>query len=167
MTQTSPRDAVAPAFPGATVIGMVRRLLVVSVIAAFVFSALMVASRGYCAGGFDAQGGFIDASGSPVDVAPRCIQLTLGPSPLFYVGIALFVFLAIGHAMKASDELAARRGLNRSAFAVVGIVVFAIAVSQVWFRLVPIEDFASGSWSIFSPFPFGNIDVDMTSMTMD
>lgn len=166
LTQTSLRDVASSALPGATVIGVIRRLVIVSVIAAFVYPVFMTASRGYCAGGFDGQGGFIDASGRAVDDAPRCIQLALGPSPLLYVGIALLVVLAIGRAMKAPDELTARRSLNRSAFAVVGIVVFAIVVSQVWFRLVSIEEFTSGSWSIFSPFPFGAIDVEIAPMTL-
>lgn len=147
-------------------IGVIRRLVIVSVIAVFLYPVFMTASRGYCPGGFDGQGGFIDASGRAVDEAPRCIQLALGPSPLLYVGLALLVVLAIGRAMKAHDELAARRTLNRSAFAVVGIVVLAIVVSHVWFRLVPIEGFMSGSWVIFSPFPFGTIDVEIAPMTL-
>lgn len=165
LPRTSPLDVVSTALPGAAVVGMIRRLVIVSVIAAFAYAVFMTANRGYCAGGFDGQGGFVDASGRAADEAPRCVQLTLGPSPLLYAGIALLVVLAISRAMKASTAMAARRSLNRSAFVVVGIVVFAIVVSQVWFGLVPIEGFASESWSILSPFPFGAIDVEITPMT--
>ncbi|MDQ0646567.1 hypothetical protein QFZ53_000763 [Microbacterium natoriense] len=165
LPQTSPSNVASSALPGATVIEKIRRLVIVSVIAAFAYAVFMTANRGYCAGGFDAQGGFIDASGRAVDQAPRCVELTLGASPLLYAGIALFVVLAIGRATNASTAMATRRSLNRSAFVVVGIVVFAIVVSQMWFQLVPIEGFASGGGSIFSPFPFGIIDVETTPMT--
>lgn len=165
LPQASPPSVVSGGLPGAMVIAMIRRLLIASLVAAFVYPVFMTSSRGYCAGGFDGDGGFIDSSGRAVDQAPRCVQLALGPSPLVYVAIALVVVLALGRVTKASDELTALRTLNRAAIAVLALVPVAIIVSQVWFFLVPLDEFAAGSGSIISPFPFGLINVATAPMT--
>jgi hypothetical protein len=149
---------------GAAVIARIRRVLILALISAAIYPIFMSASASYCAGGVDAEGGFLDAVGRPIDEAPNCVQLTLGPSPLMYLGICLIVLLAIGRVLKAADEPAALRVLDRSAIAVGVLVVAAIVVSQVWFHFVPIADFMSGSAAIFSPFPFGSIDVSTTPM---
>ncbi len=159
--------AVVTGLPGAAVIAQIRRILIIAVIAALVYPTLMVASRGYCPGGVDGSGGFIDASGRPVDEAPVCIQLTLGPSPLVYVGIAVIALLALGRVMKASDEAGAFKTLNRASIAVGALVGIAIIVSHVWFFMIPMEGFSSGSWTVFSPFPFGSIDVTTTPLIVE
>lgn len=163
--QTSPQPAFAAGLADVAVIARIRRVLILAVIAALVYPTLMVASAGYCPGGVDGNGGFIDASGRPVDEALPCVQLTLGPSPLVYVGIALIILLAIGRVMRASDEPTALRTLDRAAIGVGALVVVAVIVSVVWFRMIPLEGFSSESWSVFSPFPFGVISVDVTPMT--
>lgn len=165
LPQTSPQNTTSAALPGVTVIARIRRVLIVAASAAVLFPAFMSSSKGYCPGGFDENGGFIDATGKSVEEAPQCVQLTLAPGPLVFVGIALIVLIAIGRVMKATDEHAALRTLDRSAIAVAALVVVAIVVSQVWFQMVPLDDFNDGSWSLFSPFPFGNINVEITPMT--
>lgn len=163
--------SLAPTLPSATalagvaVIARIRRVLIVAVLAALAYSAVMSGSAGYCPGGFDGNGGFIDSSGQPVDQAPMCVQLELRPSILIYIGIGLIVLLAIGRVMKAPDELVALRILDRAAITVGVLVVVAAVVSVVWFRMIPIHDFTGGSWSVFSPFPFGVINVEITPMT--
>ncbi|MCK2035291.1 hypothetical protein KZC51_04000 [Microbacterium sp. SSW1-49] len=159
-----PPTAVA-GLAGVAVIGRIRRVLILAVIAAMIYPTLMVASSGFCPGGVDGNGGFIDASGRPVDEPLPCIQMTLGPSPLVYVGIALIVLLALGRVMRASDEATALRTLDREAIGVAALVSVAVVVSVVWFRMIPLDQFSSGSWSVFSPFPFGVISVDVTPMT--
>ncbi|WKT90697.1 hypothetical protein QYR02_07150 [Microbacterium maritypicum] len=164
----TPSETTAVAgLPGVQVIARIRRLLILAVIAALVYPALMVASRATCPGGIDGSGGFIDGSGLPVDEAPLCIQLTLGPSPLVYAGIAAIVLIALGRVMKASDEHGALKVLNRAAIGVGALVAVAIVISHVWFFLIPMEGFTSDSWTVVSPFPFGNIDVTTTPMTME
>lgn len=165
LLQDSAKGTDLGALPGATVIRRIRRVLVVSVLAALVFPAFMGGSRGRCFGGIDGEGGFVDSSGQAVDEAPRCVQLALGPNPLLFVGIALIVLLAIGRVIRAADEPAALRTLDRAAILVVVLVLAAAVISQVWFRMVPMEAFNSESWSLFSPFPFGIIDVEITRMT--
>lgn len=75
------------------------------------------------------------------------------------------MLLAIGRVMRAADEAAAVRILDRAAILVVVLVLVAAVVSQVWFRLVSLETFDSDSWSLVSPFPFAIIDVEITRMT--
>lgn len=165
LAQTPPKDAAFVGIPGVVVVAGIRRTLIWTLIIAVLFPAFMSGSRGYCPGGVDGNGGFIDASGRPVDEAPMCVQLSLGPSPLVYVGIALIVLFAIGRVMKASDERAALRILERAIQGAGLLAVIAIIVSNVWFLMTPIEGFSSGSWSVFSPFPFGIISVEITPMS--
>lgn len=141
--------------------------MIVTLVAALVYPTLMVASRSYCPGRIDGSGGFIDAAGQPTDEAPVCIDLMLRPSPLVYIAIAAIVLLALGKVMKAGDERGALKDLNRAAIGVGALVAVAIVVSHVWFFLIPMEGFTSGSWTVVSPFPFGNIDVTTTPMTTE
>ena len=159
LAQTSPH---ATALAGVAVIARIRRVLIVAVLAALAYTAVMGGSAGYCPGGFDGNGGFIDSSGQATDQAPMCVTLELRPSILVYIGIGLIVLLAIGRVMKAPDELVALRILDRAAIAIGVLAVVAAVVSVVWLRMIPIEDFTGGSWSVFSPFPFGVITVEIT-----
>lgn len=165
LAQTQPKDAAFVGLPGAVVVTGIRRTLIWTLIIALVFPAFMSGSRSFCPGGVDGNGGFIDASGRPVDEAPVCVQLTLGPSPLVYLGIALIVLLALGRVIKASDERAALRTLERAIQGAGLLALIAVVVSNVWFLMTPLEGFDSGSWSVFSPFPFGIISVTVTPMT--
>lgn len=158
LTQTPPETT---ALAGVAVIARIRRVLIVSVIAALAYTSVMAGTAGYCPGGVDGSGGFIDASGQAVDQALMCVKLELRPSILIYIGIGLIVLLAIGRVMKAPDELVALRILDRAAIAVGALAVVAAVVSGVWFRMIPIEEFTGGSWSVFSPFPFGVINVEI------
>ena len=45
------------------------------------------------------------------------------------------------------------------------LVAAVVIVSAVWFKLIPLDQFSSGSWSVFSPFPVGIINVEVTPMT--
>lgn len=164
LAPTPPNTTDAAGIPGIALVGKIRRVLIVSLIAALAYASLMVSSLSYCPGGFDGNGGYIDAEGRPVDYAPQCVDLALKPSPLVFVAIALIVFLAIGRVMKASDEATAQRTLDRAAIAVALLVVLAVVVSWVWFRMVPVEEFTAGTASILSPFPFGLIDVETTPL---
>lgn len=144
--------------PGSVVVARIRRLLIVSLATGLLYPAFMSASTATCAGGVDGDGGFIDSAGRSIDSAPACIQLTLGPSPLIYVAISLIVLMALGRVIRADREATALQILDRAVIGIVVLVVVAILVSQVWFRLIPIQDFMSGSFSFFSPFPFGTIE---------
>ncbi|CAH0263137.1 hypothetical protein SRABI76_03539 [Microbacterium oxydans] len=161
LAQTSPSTT---ALAGVAVIARIRRVLILAVIIALAYTVVLSGSSGYCPGGFDGNGGFIDSAGQATDQAPMCVTLQLRPSILIYAALGLIVLLAIGRVMKASDELVALRILDRAAIAIVVLAVVAMAVSVVWFRMIPIQDFTGGSWSVFGPFPFGVVSVDITPM---
>lgn len=167
LAPTTPATVAATGLPGVAIIAEIRRVLITAMVAIFVYSTLMVASRSYCPGGVDGSGDFIDSAGQPTDQAPVCIDLMLRPSPLVYIGIAAIVLITLGRVMKASDERAALRALNRAAIGIAALVAVAIIVSLVWFFLIPMEGFTSGSWTVISPFPFGSIDVTTTPLTVE
>ncbi|MDQ0727233.1 hypothetical protein [Microbacterium sp. W4I20] len=146
-TLTSQRAAVGAGFAGVVVVGRIRRVLLLSAFAALVYSGMLTGNRGACVDGADTGGD------------SYCVTLTLGPSPLVYVAIALIVLLALGRVMKATDERAALRTLDRAALIVIVLVVAASVISWVWFGMIPIDEFLRGRASVFSPFPFGLINV--------
>lgn len=150
--------------PGAAVIARIRRVMVVALIVAFVYAVLSTGSKSYCPGGFGSNGGFIDSAGNPTTQPPMCISLALQPSPLIFIGLALIVLLAIGRVLKATDETTAIRTLDRAAAGIAILVVCALAISRVWFGLIPITDLDPYSFQLFAPFPFGLIDVATSPM---
>ncbi|MFD4958671.1 hypothetical protein [Microbacterium sp. NPDC058389] len=154
----------AGSLPGRAVIARIRRVLVVALVAGFAYTAVTVASAGGCAGGSDGSGGFVDSAGRSTDLPPTCVQLTLRPTPLVVIAIGLIVLFAIGRVLKAVDERAALRTLDRAVAGIGVLAAVAIIVSHVWFQLVPLDDLMSGSWTVFSPFPFGTIDVSTEPM---
>lgn len=167
LAQIPPETSAVTGLRGVAIVAKIRRVLIVAVIAALVYPTLMAASRSYCPGGIDGSGGFIDASGQPTDEAPVCIELALAPSPLVYVGIAAIVLLTLGRVMKANDEAAALQTLNRAVIGIVVLVGIGVVVSHLWFSLIPMESFSAHSWSVVSPFPFGNIDVTTTPLIIE
>lgn len=157
---------VASPLPGAALVARIRRLLVVAVVAGLAYATVTVANKVYCPGGFDAGGGFVDADGRPTPVAPQCIDMMLGPSPLLYVAVGIIVFVALGRVLRrAVTVLDALRILNRTTIAV-GVVFAASAViSLAWFAFIPIEDFdPAGSYMFLYPFPFGSVTIEITPM---
>jgi len=119
--------------------------------AAIVYSTLL-ASKGSCPGGFAMDGGYLDANGDPTSVQPQCIQLTLQPSPVVYLAIALTVVIALGRAARAVDVGAAVRTLNRAGIVAVGITVVSMVIAFLWFQAIPTP---AEHGSILFPFPFG------------
>ena len=164
MSLTTDRDAssTATALPGTEIIARIRRLLVVGVLAALGYAAFMSASKGYCPGGIG-DGGFIDAAGDPTDVAPRCVNLTLGPSPLIFAVIVGIAFWALTRVLRrAVDVPSAIRVVDRAAAAIAILAVASVVISQSWFALIPITDW-DGTGSFFYPFPFGSVDMVISS----
>lgn len=143
----------------------IRRLLIWAFVAGVLYSVFMSGGKAVCPGGIDADGGFIDSEGRSVEQAPMCVSLALRPSVFVYVGIALIVLIAIGRVTKASDVRSALRTLERAIRGAGLLVAIALVVSHVWFQLTPLEHFSSESWSYFSPFPLGVIDIVIESMT--
>ena len=150
--------------PGAAVVARIRRIFVVALIAALGYASLSAGTKGSCAGGFDNAGGFTDAAGNAVNEVPLCITISMQPSPLVFLAIALIVFFALGRVLKAPAEAAALRTLDRAAVAIGVPTVCAVVISMTWFALIPITEIDPRSFQIFAPFPFGAFDVAVTPM---
>lgn len=152
--------------PGAQVIARIRRLLIVTLVSGLGYSMVMLASKGYCAGGVTAGGGFVDATGEAISSAPMCIDLRLGPSVFVFLALGILVLATLGRVLRrAATERDALRMLDRAARAVVIIVVASAVIAHVWFALIPITDFSpGGSYAFWYPFPFGSVSTDVTPM---
>ncbi|CAN5317811.1 hypothetical protein BH09ACT2_BH09ACT2_04300 [soil metagenome] len=149
------------------IVAQIRRLLVVALASGIVYAFCLAASKGYCPGGFDADGGYIDAAGKATTAAPMCVTLTLRPSPIVYAAIAFIVIFAISKVLKkAPDGEAAVQILGR-ATAVIGILIpVSIVIAQVWFALIPVTEWSSsGPYAFYYPFPFGSVDMAITPIT--
>jgi hypothetical protein len=154
----------ADALPTQPIVARIRRLVVLAMVAALGYSALTRASKGYCPGGVNADGKFIDAAGNVTELAPSCVNLTLQPSVFIYVGIFAIVIGALTFVLRrASDVPAALRYLDRGAAAVVVLAVASVAISQVWFAMIPLTEW-NGAGTFFYPFPFGSVDLIITPM---
>lgn len=146
------------------IVARIQRLIITAALAAFGYGAFLVASRGICAGGFSGDGDFIDADGNVTESVPQCISLTLGPSGVIYIAIAVIAILAIRAVHRRASTVAeAMRYLDRAAAGIVILVVASLVISHVWFWQIPITDW-NGSGTFFFPFPFGAVEVDISPM---
>lgn len=163
----SPQDLVPDTdsrAPGAAVLLRVRRLVLVAVVGALVSSSFMVATKMRCPGGVDASGGFIDANGDPTDIAPTCTTLSLRPSIVLYLGMALLVVWVLGRvARRTGDEASAIRLIDRTTIAIGAIALASIVIAQVWFALIPIDGI-DGSGTYLWPFPFASGEIVVEPM---
>ncbi|MEV8252479.1 hypothetical protein AB0O95_00790 [Rhodoglobus sp. NPDC076762] len=161
MTETADSTGL---FEAKEIVARIQRLIITAALAAFGYGTFLVASKGICAGGFNGDGDFIDADGSVTESVPQCISLTLGPSGVIYIAIAVIAILAIRAVQRRASTVAeALRYLDRAAAAIVILVVASLVISYVWFSLIPITDW-NGSGTFFFPFPFGAVEVDISPM---
>lgn len=90
MTHTAAPTAPATSLlAGAPVIARIRRLLVVVVIAGFLYTTLMTAQKQSCLGG------------SAADGQPTCTSVVFSPSPIVLLALAVVVFIALGRVLRA------------------------------------------------------------------
>jgi hypothetical protein len=162
------RSAEQTVLPGATVLKRVRRLLILTVVCALVYSNSTSASSGICPGGFDGSGGFIDANGDPTAVAPNCLTLSLHPNPLWFVVFALVVTGALSSALKKSKtEADALRYLDSAAAVIVVLSLVCIVVSQVWFWNLPVGEWDGVHTNFVYPYPFGLVEMEVSPLVTE
>lgn len=148
------------------IVARIQRLIITAALAAFGYGAFLTAGKGYCAGGFNSDGDVLDGDGNVTDSVPQCISLTLGPSGIIYVAIAVITILAIRAVHRRASTVAdAMRYLDRAAAGIVILAVASLIISYVWFSLIPIMDWHGGG-TFFFPFPFGAVDVDISPMPL-
>ncbi|WP_345801806.1 hypothetical protein AAIB33_01495 [Microbacterium sp. AZCO] len=163
-TQTAPHERTDSDLPGAPIITRIGRLASTAVIAGTAYAMFTQATKGYCAGGTDGTGGYVDASGAATDIAPQCYELTMHASPLNLIAIALIVVLAIGRVLKAETVAGALRTLDRARYLIIAIAGVSLVVAQVWFWLIPLDSVESGSYTVFYPAPFAMVNLETTPM---
>lgn len=145
------------------VLSLVRGLIVWTLVAGFCYSMFSTASQGRCFGGTGSDGGFIDAAGHPTDTAPLCVTMTLRPSLLVYLMLALVVVWAVTRAARLSHRPeAAAADLHRGTIVVVLLAVLAAGVAMSSFRS-PALDRWDGTGT--PPIP-GWISVDVSVRPM-
>lgn len=149
--------------PGREVLVLVRRLIVTALIAAVGYSLFSTGSQARCPGGFNADGGFIDEFGKASEVAPLCISITMRPSALVYLVLALIVVWAVTKTVQKDwDEAAALRILGWAGPTVILVAVLAIVLSWAAFSSIPIESW-DGTSDLSIP-SWLDVDVVITSM---
>ncbi|MFB7252360.1 hypothetical protein [Microbacterium sp. NPDC056234] len=164
MTDTSMRPKTTQ-LPGAEILMRLRRLIIVGLLAAIGSWFLISGSKGQCGGSIDADGGYLDAAGQPALDEPLCATLNLRPNGVMPVVIAVVVLWVLGRIIRsAAGEAEAIRTIDRTAAVIAIVAAAGIVISYMWFALTPIPEPGS-SFTIFSPFPFATIDVDVSPMS--
>lgn len=144
--------------PGAAVIARIRRLVYVAIVATVLYSLFVGASKGGCAGGVAADGGFVDSNGKPSPIPPECVTLTLQPSPVMLIILAGIVLWALGRVLRrAESEASAVRIVDRASLAIIMVAGCSVLIAQIWFNLIPLHGIGGTGLYIW-PFPFGSVD---------
>lgn len=152
--------------PGTAVIRSIRLLVVWAIVAVALYSLFAHSSRGGCFGGIDGRGGWIDTNGEPTANEPQCYMLQLGPSPLVLIALAGTVVWALTRVLRrAQSEPDALRILSRAGLVLVAIALGSLAIAQIWFFLLPVEQFADGTGTLIYPFPFASVEFELEPLT--
>jgi hypothetical protein len=155
-----------PDLPGRSLLLALRRLIVEAGLACIGYTLLMTASRsGGRSGGALGDGTYVDAQGNPTPYPPGQIDLTLHPSPVVYVAIAVLFFWSIRHVLRtAADEASARRIFNRVGLIIVAVALGSLVIGMVWFLMSPVTGWpAEDLW--IAPLPFGTVTAHTTPLT--
>lgn len=164
MTNTSMQPNTT-LLPGAEILMRLRRLIIVGILSAVGSWFFVSGSKGGCVGGVDADGGYLDAAGQSTLAEPMCATLNLRPNSVMPIAIAIAVVWVIGRIIRsAADEADAIRMIDRTAAVIAIVAASGILISYVWFTLTPVPD-PGTSFTVFSPFPFATIHVDLSPMT--
>ncbi|AXH34376.1 hypothetical protein DVJ78_02130 [Humibacter sp. BT305] len=107
-----------------------------------------------------ADGGYVDADGQPTAVPPSCVTLTLGPSPLVFIALAVIVIVAVARILRRGQtQETAIRIATRAAIVVAAVAAGSVVIAYVWFAFIPVQSWSPDEPSFFLyPFPFGTVD---------
>ncbi|MGD8195294.1 hypothetical protein ACEXQB_012525 [Herbiconiux sp. P18] len=147
-------------FAGALVIARVRRVVITAVLAAIAYSLVTTASRSQCAG----PSTMVAGTDGTLTNAQACISLAVGPSPLVYISFVVILIVALSRVVKKAErEADALRTLDRAAMAIAIVAGASILITVLWVAMVPLDTWSPlGSFSIWYPFPFANVDTTIT-----
>jgi hypothetical protein len=159
-------DSVGRALIGVPVVADIRRLIVIALVAAVVYSIALTASRGYCTGSMTNDGAFVDDVGRDIGTVPLCLNMTLSPSPVVYAALVIVVLVALGRIVSRAADLAdAARILNRAGMVIGALVTAAVVIAHLWFWLLPFGGWqAGGGLSFLSPILVGIVEVESSPL---
>ncbi|WP_022890379.1 hypothetical protein [Agromyces italicus] len=161
MAETIDRPASLSTLPGATVIRRIRRMAFAALGTALVYSVIGAATRGGCVGGSTADG-FMEVNGSAADITPTCVQLTLRPSWIVFVAIAVTVIVAITLILRPGrSEASALRIIDRAVAVMIAGTLAWAALTMVSFFAIPLDPPSPGE-PFMIPFTLGQVEVDLT-----
>ncbi len=146
--------------PGAPIIVGIRSLVIWGIVAAAALGTFVHGTHGSCTGGLASDGnGFLDANGEPTDIEPLCGTVTMSPSPLVFVLLGIIVVSALTRVLgRATDVDHALRILNNARMIIVVVTLVGLAVTWVAIMTLRIDDWSS--FSVWSPLPFGQFEVE-------
>ncbi|KTR82098.1 hypothetical protein NS220_19070, partial [Microbacterium testaceum] len=135
------------------------------IVAAGALGAFVRGTHGSCLGGLASDGnGFLDANGEPTDVEPLCGTVTMTPSPLVFVLLGIIVVAALTRVLgRATDVDHALRILNNARMTIVVVTLVGLAVT--WFAIMTLRVDDWTSFSVWSPLPFGQFEVETHPMS--
>lgn len=154
MSETLDRTpaGVASPLPGATIIGRIRGMLLSALGAALGYSILGTASKRGC----------FDAVSEEAAADSACVNLTLHPSPIVFIAIAVTVIVAITLVLRPGrSEASALRIIDRAVDIIIAGTLAWAALTMVSFFAIPLEPPGPGE-PFTIPFTFGNVDIDIT-----
>jgi len=151
--------------PGAPIVVGIRSLVIWGIVAAGMLGALVRGTHGSCLGGLASDGnGFLDANGEPTDIEPFCGTVTMSPSPLVFVLLGIIVVSALTRVLgRATDVDQALRILNNARMIIVVVTLVGLAVT--WFAIMTLRIDDWSSFSLWSPLPFGQFEVETHPMS--
>lgn len=162
---TATAENTTPLLPGAAIIVGIRSLLVWGVVASGVMGTFLRGTHQSCSGGLSPNGqGFVTTAGAPTDIEPFCGTATLSPSPLVFLLLAAIVIGSLTLVLRrAVDEDHAFRILGNARMAIAILTLVAVATGWIAVMTLQIDDWSS--YSIFSPQPFAQFDVESWPIT--
>lgn len=134
------------------------RMLVGSAVGACVFYGFFTrASRGSC------TAAPLDDTAA-TDAAQTCSTVTLVPSALVYLVVALIVMramtIALRHSATTDDAL---RTLARARTTVIAIAIGSLVLAHAWFAAIPVDDPWAPTGNAVLPGLIAWVDVDVTT----
>lgn len=162
---TTTAESTTPLLPGSAIIVGIRSLLIWAIVSSALVATFLRGTHASCSGGLASDGrGFLGPDGAPTDIEPRCGTVTLSPSPLLFLLFAVIVIGAITRILRrAENEDHAFRILNNARMAIVVLSLVGLAVGWIAIMTLRVDDWSS--FSLYSPLPFGQFDVETVPIT--
>jgi hypothetical protein len=146
--------------PEATLRSREWNVMSASVVGLIAYAFFSVASKGFCPGGFNSDGSYVDGDGNRTDAAPMCLNLTLQPSWLVVVLVVLLAVVVVSASRRPGANAVIVLGSGIAAIALV--IVAALVITHVAFWSYPITEWRFGD-AVSFPVPLP-VDIEIAPM---